>query len=203
MRSYPVPFDLEKRMLKTTLACFGLAALAAGAQAQAADLPAMDHGTMEHSAHVARTPDVGRQADVARRGGDVMPFSLPATLHIFTKAADGGIQKVAARKSTDAAQVQLVRRHLKEIRQQFLQGDFSGPAHIHGHDMPGLAALKAAGPGQVSITYREVGGGAELRYTTSEPRLVNALHAWFDAQLSDHGSDAMAGHAGHGGSKAK
>ena len=190
-------------MLKTILACFGMAALAAGAQAQATDPPAMDHGSMDHSAHMAQTRDAKRQADVARRGGDVMPFSLPATLHVFTKAADGGIQKVVARKSTDAAQVQLVRRHLREIRQQFLQGDFSGPAHIHGHDMPGLAVLKAARPGQIAITYREVAGGAELSYATAEPGLVQALHAWFDAQLSDHGSDAMAGHAAHGGTKAK
>ncbi len=190
-------------MLKNTFACFGLAALAAGAQAQAPASQAMDHGKMDHSAHMAQVPGAGRQADVARRGADVMPFSLAATLHVFTKAANGGIQKVVARNSKDAAQVQLVRRHLKEIRQQFLKGDFSGPAHIHGQDMPGLAALKAARPGQVSITYREVAGGAELSYATAEPRLVNALHAWFDAQLSDHGRDAMAGHAGHGGSKAK
>jgi hypothetical protein len=28
---------------------------------------------------------------------------------------------------------------------------------------------------------------------------VAALHQWFDAQLADHGKDAMAGHAQHGG----
>jgi hypothetical protein len=60
--------------------------------------------------------------------------------------------------------------------------------------MPGLAALKAARPGQVAIEYRDVSGGAELRYRTADARLVAALHAWFDAQLSDHGADAMAGH---------
>jgi hypothetical protein len=189
-------------MLRIILASFCLAALAGGsAHAQGTNQPARDHGGMDHSAHMAQAPEAKRQADVARRGGDVMPFSLPATTHVFTKTADGGIQEVVARKSTDAAQVQLVRRHLQEIRQQFLQGDFSGPAHIHGQDMPGLAALQAARPGQISITYREVAGGAQLRYVTSQPRLIAGLHAWFDAQLSDHGADAMAGHAGHGGAK--
>ncbi|CAN5492434.1 hypothetical protein BH11PSE7_BH11PSE7_02080 [soil metagenome] len=185
-------------MFKTTLACLGIAALAAGSKAQAADPAAMNHSGMDHSAHMAQMPGAARQADVARRGVDVMPFSLPATLHVFTKAADGGIQKVVARKTGDASQVQLVRRHMKDIRQQFLRGDFTAPAHIHGHDMPGLAALQAARPGQIAITYREVAGGAELQYVSLEPGLVKALHAWFDAQLSDHGSDAMPGHAGHG-----
>ena len=32
-----------------------------------------------------------------------------------------------------------------------------------------------------------------------EARLVAALHQWFDAQLSDHGKDAVQGHAHHDG----
>lgn len=64
--------------------------------------------------------------------------------------------------------------------------------------MPGLAQLKAAKPGEISIAYRDVKGGAELTYRTRKAELVSALHAWFDAQLSDHGADAMAGHLHHG-----
>jgi hypothetical protein len=60
--------------------------------------------------------------------------------------------------------------------------------------MPGLAQLKAAPPGRMEINYRDVPGGAELDYSTSDPKLAAALHEWFDAQLSDHAADAMAGH---------
>ncbi|MNO81185.1 hypothetical protein D3C76_724180 [compost metagenome] len=99
------------------------------------------------------------------------------------------------KKSTDADQVNLVREHLLEIRKQFLNGDFSGPSRIHGDDMPGLADLKTARPGQISIVYQDVEGGAELIYKTSDASLGTALHQWFDAQLSDHGKDAMEGHS--------
>jgi len=62
--------------------------------------------------------------------------------------------------------------------------------------MPGLADLKNAKPGQISIVYQNVEGGAELIYKTSDASLVTALlHKWFDAQLSDHGNDAMEGHS--------
>jgi hypothetical protein len=61
--------------------------------------------------------------------------------------------------------------------------------------MPGLAELQAAKPGQIAIAYRDILGGAELAYTTSDANLAAALHRWFDAQLSDHGADAMEGHA--------
>lgn len=141
----------------------------------------------------AHAADPQRQADVAKRGADVMPFNLKATTHIFTKTADGGTQRVVAKRATDTKQVQLVREHLRDIQAQFKKGDFSGPSHIHGTDMPGLAQLKPAQPGQVSIEYKDVKAGAELTFRTEDPKRVAALHKWFDAQLSDHGADAKAG----------
>lgn len=180
-------------MLKPTLASLVLLTGAGGASAQI-----MDHSRMDHGAHMATMAPGHRQADVAKRGKDVMPFSLAATTHIFTKTAQGGGQQVVVKRANDAEQVRLTRLHLKEIRDQFLKGDYSGPTRIHGQNMPGLAELKAAAPGQVAIAYKDIKGGAELSYTTANAALVSALHRWFDAQLSDHGKDAMAGHAGHG-----
>lgn len=60
--------------------------------------------------------------------------------------------------------------------------------------MPGLSQLQAAAPGQIVIDYRQVAGGAELTYRAVDPKLVSSLQDWFDAQLSDHGPDAMTGH---------
>lgn len=158
----------------------------------------MDHSNMDHAAHMKMMADAQRQAEVAGRGKDVMPFSLAATTHIFSKTAEGGTQQVVTKKSNDVAQVKLARAHLQEIRDQFLKGDFSGPSHIHGQDMPGLADLKAAKPGQIAIAYKDVKGGGQLTYRTQDASLVAALHKWFDAQLADHGKDAMEGHAIHG-----
>lgn len=141
--------------------------------------------------------DAQRQAEVAKLGADVMPFSLKATTHVFTKSAQGGIQSVVAKNAADTRQVTLVREHLHDIQAQFQKGDFSGPSQIHGADMPGLAELQAAEAGQVSIDCKEVKAGAELHYRTADARLVSALHQWFDAQLSDHGADATAGHMHH------
>jgi hypothetical protein len=145
----------------------------------------------------ALAADAPRQAEVAKRGADVMPFSLKATTHIFAKTADGGTQRVVAKNAADEQQIRRVREHLRDIRSQFLEGDFSGPGHIHGADMPGLAELRSSKPGQLSIEYQDVKAGAELAYRTADPKMVAALHQWFDAQLSDHGADAMAGHRHH------
>lgn len=157
-------------------------------------LPTLAGCLLAFTALAAPAADGSRQTEVARRGADVMPFSLAATTHVFTRTDDGGTQRVVARDSADVAQVRLVRQHLRQLETQFRKRDFSGPAHIHGNDMPGLARLRTARPGELAIAYSEVKGGAVLSYRSANPELVAALHQWFDAQLSDHGADAMAGH---------
>lgn len=134
----------------------------------------------------------GRQADVAARGAEVMPFDLDATTHRFTKTSDGGVQTVTADDPSDQTQVRLIREHLLEERDNFSRGDFDDPARIHGMDMPGVAEL-SAGYERIDVSYSEVPGGAELTYATGESDLVEAVHAWFDRQVVDHGDHAEAG----------
>jgi hypothetical protein len=59
-------------------------------------------------------------------------------------------------------------------------------------DMPGVAEL-SAGYQRIEVRYSEVPSGAELTYATGESDLVDAIHAWFDRQVMDHGDDAAAG----------
>lgn len=92
---------------------------------------------------LASAADPERQTDVAKRGAEVMPFNLKATTHIFTKTPDGGTQRVIAKDASDGQQIQMVREHLRYIQAESQQGDFAGPSHVHGADMPGLSALKA------------------------------------------------------------
>jgi len=176
-------------VLKIISATFALSVFAGGVDAQV-----MDHANMDHAGHMAAMADAQRQAEVSGRGKDVMPFSLAATTHIFAKTAEGGVQQVVVKNPADAVQEKMIRRHLQELREHFLKGNFSGPSHIHGQDMPGLADLKAAKPGQIAIAYKDIEGGAQLTYNTSQANLVAALHKWFGAQVSDHGKDAMEGH---------
>ena len=133
-----------------------------------------------------------RQAEVAERGAEVMPFDLDETTHRFAKTPDGGVQTVTADDPTDQTQIGLIREHLLEERDNFSRGDFDDPARIHGMDMPGVAEL-SAGYQRITVRYSEVPAGAELAYTTREADLVEAIHDWFDRQVMDHGADAEAG----------
>ena len=135
-------------------------------------------------------PAQTRQEEVAAKGAKVMPFNLEQTTHVFQKLDDGGLQKVVAKDPSNKKQITLIQGHLKEESEKFRKGDFSDPAKIHGEDMPGLTELKA-GAKQIDIRYTSLPDGAQIRYTTKDPKLVAALHRWFDAQLSDHGHHAI------------
>ncbi len=134
-----------------------------------------------------------RQTEVAERGAEVMPFDLDATEHKFVKTPTGGVQRVVAKQADDAWQVATVRAHLAEIAREFANGDFSDPRAIHGAEMPGLATLEAAGK-RLNVMRVEIAGGAEIRYLGADAEIVAAIHDWFDAQVSDHGRHATAGH---------
>jgi hypothetical protein len=42
-----------------------------------------------------------------------------------------------------------------------------------------------------------IAGLNALVFRSADPGLMSVLHVWFDAQLSDHGIDAMDGHMAH------
>jgi len=130
-----------------------------------------------------------RQAEVAEAGQGVMPFDLERSTHVFEKLDDGGLQTVVS-DDADPEQVRLIRAHLAEEAKRFSGGDFHDPSMIHGEDMAGLHQLMM-GHDRIAIAYRDIDQGAEIRYTTDDPALVEAIHQWFDQQLRDHGEHAQ------------
>jgi hypothetical protein len=133
-----------------------------------------------------------RQAEIEAKSRQVMPFDLERTTHRFTKSATGGLQTVAADDPADTQQITLIREHLTEEAAGFSKGDYGDPASIHGTEMPGLRELEQ-GHNRIDIRYAQTPAGAQITYTTSDSSLMDALHAWFDAQVSDHGQHAEQG----------
>ena len=141
-----------------------------------------------------------RQDEVRKKGAQVMPFALDRTVHVFDKTDTGGVQRVLVRGNAPD-QLAMIRSHLLDISKSFATRDFSKPMHIHGAEMPGLADMQAATADELSADYAEVVDGAQITYASHSPKIVAAIHRWFDAQLSDHGNDAMS--HDHGSAKSQ
>jgi hypothetical protein len=132
----------------------------------------------------------GAEQTMAARAAQVMPFDLDATTHTFTNDATGGVEQILAKDPGDQRNIRLIRQHLRKEAGQFARGDYRDPATIHGSAMPGLQELRA-GAERVRVRYEQVPSGARITYSSSDPVLVAALHAWFDAQNSDHAMPGM------------
>jgi hypothetical protein len=91
----------------------------------------------------------------------------------------------------DRADSRLRRRGLRTEADKFTKGDLGDPTAIHGDQMPVVEKLAQAAD-RITVTYAELPDGATLTYDTTDRELVAALHAWFDAQVSDHGRHAEA-----------
>jgi hypothetical protein len=142
----------------------------------------------------AHAAEPSRQDAVRQLSPDVMPFDMARTTHVFSKTPTGGVQRVVAKAIDDSKQTERVRLHLRDLAARFQRRDFSGPSHVHGTEMPGLAQLRASAATDLHVKYREIPAGAEVEYRSGKPAIVDAIHQWFDAQLADHGADAMEGH---------
>lgn len=153
------------------------------------DSQEMAHNETAHD-ETAHDEMTGRQAEVAELGTMVMPFDLDATTHIFEKIDTGGRQQVLVDDPADMENLKLIRSHLAEEAEKFAEGNFHDPQMIHGDAMPGLHEL-VMGANQLNIEYTEVPEGGQILYTTQNAELVQAIHMWFDAQLSDHGQHAQ------------
>ena len=138
-----------------------------------------------------------RLDEIAQKGVQIMPFNLDQTVHVFSKREDGGLQQVVVKNQSNVGQIKLIQQHLNEIANKFKQGDFSDPSKLHGDNMPGLAMIKKARPGEINIIYTELPDGAQIIYSSDKPALILAIHQWFDAQLSDHARHAMPNHPHH------
>jgi hypothetical protein len=99
--------------------------------------------------------------------------------------------QVRVKNPQDQEQINLIRAHLKQEQENFVNADFSDPKTLHGENMPGLSVLSQS-QGQFTSEYQDLEDGAQLTFKTQKPEIINALHMWFMAQMTDHGSDAMA-----------
>ena len=125
------------------------------------------------------------EAELDRRGDQVMGLDHARTTHHFRIEPDGGIIQIDTNDAADDESRQAIRTHLFEIAGAFSCGDFSAPFAIHQRVMPGVPVLiekKEA----VRYRYEETERGAQVRIVTQDPGAVAAIHEFLRAQIGDH-----------------
>ena len=128
---------------------------------------------------------------------ELVPYNLDQTVQTFSKTVHGGVLHVVAKSSSETQQIKLIQANLLKMANEFKKGDYSDTERIHGADMPGLVQLKKAEIDDIRFEYRALPNGAQIHFSSEYPLFVDALHEWFDAQISDHDNAVIPEHSQH------
>ena len=124
-------------------------------------------------------------AGVETRGDQAMGFSHEKTTHHFRLYKDGGAIEVAANDAKDTGSRDMIRMHLSHVARMFAEGNFDTPMFIHGATPPGTKAM-AELRDQIKYRYEETDAGGRVRIQTSNPKALEAVHAFLKFQITEH-----------------
>ena len=114
-------------------------------------------------------------ADDARIG-----FTSGSVRETFQPTSDGGIEDAVA-INPNKAEVKRLQAQSRKRAAAFARGDFVDPTNPHGDLVPGLREMRRQW-NKMHVRYEDLSNGARIRYTTSDPVMVEALHQWFVAR---------------------
>ena len=124
-------------------------------------------------------------AMVMENGEKAMGFSQTATTHHFLITKNGGTIQVEANDGKDAANRDMIRTHLTEIAKQFKSGNFATPFAVHGQMPAGVQVMEQLRD-KIQYSYEQTEKGARVRITTSDPKALEAIHAFLKFQIEEH-----------------
>jgi len=109
------------------------------------------------------------------------PYDPGAVTVTYVPTFTGGVQRVQANESGDARQIGLIRSTLQRFADNFRGADFAAMSPTRRADLPALATLVSAPPGALRTQFVEVRGGGEVRFLSEDPKIVAAVHEWFES----------------------
>lgn len=145
----------------------------------------------------AKESEVPQSSPSVPAHGQAAPYDRAQALESFSKTVHGGILHIVAKSANDAEQIRRIQHYLRQTAGEFQKGDFSSTERYHGPDMPGLAQMKAAQPGEIRYDFKRLPDGGQIHFSTEYAPLLTALHHWFDAQVAEHGGATLPGHSQH------
>jgi len=82
----------------------------------------------------------------------------------------------------DSTAVRKLRNEARRRTVAFQHGNFVDPTNPHGDLVPGLREMRRQW-GRLHVHCEDLPNGSRIRYMTSDPVMVEALHQWFASRI--------------------
>jgi hypothetical protein len=114
-----------------------------------------------------------------------MGFSQTATTHHFLLNSNGGVIQVEANDSTDAANRNEIKMHLRHIAKAFQSGDFDIPMFVHDTVPPGVPEMKKM-RNNIQYAFEETPNGGRVVISSTKKAALEAIHRFLRFQIEEH-----------------
>ncbi len=125
------------------------------------------------------------QTAMLERGDIAMGFNQSMIHHHFMSTATGGQIMIMSENMSDIQTINEIKSHVRDIKYQFSQGNFTKPFYIHAQIVPGTDVM-AAKKDLINYSIKDIDGGSVLILTTNDTQLLNAIQQFMNFQSSQH-----------------
>ena len=123
--------------------------------------------------------------DMMERGEMVMGFDQNKIKHNFVETPNGGEIRISALDVSDVHTIHAIRTHVKEIQNDFSQGNFNKPFLIHNQIVPGTQIM-AEKKDLMIFSVSDTEHGGVLILTTNDSDILDAIKQFMAFQSSEH-----------------
>ena len=125
------------------------------------------------------------QTAMLERGNMAMGFNQSKIHHHFMATSTGGEIMIMSTNMSDTQIINEIRSHVKDIRYEFSQGNFTKPFYIHAQVVPGTDVMTAK-RNLIQYSIKDIDGGSILILTTNDTELLDAIQQFMNFQSSQH-----------------
>ncbi len=120
-----------------------------------------------------------------QRGNIAMGFDQNKIRHNFTETEDGGKIIITSLSANDTSTINQIKEHIKNIQNDFSNGNFTRPFFIHAQEVPGTKIMSEKRD-LIKYSINELTNGSELVLNTTDKDLVYAIHQFIKYQNNAH-----------------
>ncbi len=131
------------------------------------------------------SPSPSSSMSMLQRGNIAMGFDQNKIRHNFTSTSTGGEIIITSLNGNDNTTINHIREHIKDIQNDFSNGNFTKPFFIHAQDVPGTKVMREKS-NLINYSINELPNGSSLTLKTTDEEVLNAIHQFLTFQSTQH-----------------
>jgi len=152
---------------------------------QAIEASSYDDDTNIITAHQPTSTLNNHTEAMIQRGNVAMGFEQEKITHKFIPTETGGEIMIMPKNASDSNTLNLIKKHIIDIQNDFSIGHFTKPFFIHAEQVSGTNTMNEK-KDLIEYNIRQISNGSILSMITNDKEVINAIRDFMEYQGSEH-----------------